>query len=31
MTTTPSRGEVWQVRFDPAEGDEIKKVAPLLS
>ena len=23
---TPVRGEVWQVRFDPAEGDEIKKV-----
>jgi mRNA interferase MazF len=28
MTTspTPLRGEVWRVRFDPAEGDEIKKV-----
>ena len=28
MTTnpTPIRGEVWRVRFDPAEGDEIKKV-----
>ncbi len=28
MTTnpTPNRGEVWRVRFDPAEGDEIKKV-----
>ena len=28
MTTnpTPARGEVWRVRFDPAEGDEIKKV-----
>lgn len=24
--TTPARGEVWRVRFDPAEGDEIKKV-----
>src|SRR5215204_1782516 len=23
---TPSRGEVWRIRFDPAEGDEIKKV-----
>ncbi len=22
----PTRGEVWRVRFDPAEGDEIKKV-----
>ena len=28
MTTnpTPNRGEVWRIRFDPAEGDEIKKV-----
>ena len=24
--TMPSRGEVWRVRFDPAEGDEIKKI-----
>ena len=23
---TPLRGEVWRIRFDPAEGDEIKKV-----
>lgn len=22
----PKRGEVWQVRFDPAERDEVKKV-----
>ena len=22
----PSRGEVWRIRFDPAEGDEIKKI-----
>lgn len=28
MTTKPIpiRGEVWRIRFDPAEGDEIKKV-----
>jgi mRNA interferase MazF len=28
MTTnpTPIRGEVWRIRFDPSEGDEIKKV-----
>lgn len=28
MTTKPApvRGEVWRIRFDPAEGDEIKKV-----
>jgi mRNA-degrading endonuclease toxin of MazEF toxin-antitoxin module len=24
--TTPRRAEVWRIRFDPAEGDEIKKV-----
>lgn len=24
--TTPTRGEVWRIRFDPAEGDEIKKI-----
>lgn len=28
MTTnpTPIRGEVWRIRFDPAESDEIKKI-----
>src|SRR5437773_7711933 len=26
MNPTPLRGEVWRIRFDPAEGDEIKKV-----
>ena len=26
MATNPIRGEVWRVWFDPAEGDEIKKV-----
>lgn len=28
MTTNPIpvRGEIWRIRFDPAEGDEIKKV-----
>jgi mRNA interferase MazF len=28
MTTNPKplRGEVWRIRFDPAEGDEIKKI-----
>jgi mRNA interferase MazF len=28
MTTNPTllRGEVWRIRFDPAEGDEIKKI-----
>jgi mRNA interferase MazF len=26
MNPAPLRGEVWRIRFDPAEGDEIKKV-----
>ena len=33
MTTTnqiPQRGEVWQVRFDPGEGDEIQKERPAV-
>jgi mRNA interferase MazF len=25
-TLTACRGEVWRIQFDPAEGDEIKKV-----
>lgn len=24
------RGEVWELRFDPSEGDEIKKVRPAV-
>jgi mRNA interferase MazF len=24
------RGELWEVRFDPAEGDEIKKIRPAV-
>lgn len=31
MTTmNPTRGELWEVRFDPSEGDEIKKVRPAV-
>jgi mRNA interferase MazF len=26
MNPAPVRGEVWRIRFDPAEGDEIKKI-----
>ena len=28
MATNPTstRGEIWHIRFDPAEGDEIKKI-----
>lgn len=30
MPTSPeaARGEVWQIRFDPSEGDEIRKIRP---
>lgn len=34
MTTptsdTPQRGDIWEVRFDPSEGDEIRKIRPAL-
>jgi mRNA interferase MazF len=26
----PQRGEVWEVRFDPSEGDEIRKIRPAV-
>jgi mRNA interferase MazF len=26
----PARGEIWEVRFDPSEGDEIKKIRPAV-
>lgn len=26
----PIRGEIWQIRFDPSEGDEIGKVRPAV-
>jgi mRNA interferase MazF len=29
-TPNPNRGEVWLVRFDPSEGDEIQKVRPAV-
>ncbi len=25
-----SRGEVWEIRFDPSEGDEIRKIRPAV-
>lgn len=28
---TLARGEVWEIRFDPSEGDEIKKIRPAVS
>lgn len=30
MTSTPSRGDVWNVRFDPSEGDEQQKIRPAV-
>ena len=33
MTTTNfkiQRGEIWEVRFDPSEGDEIRKSRPAI-
>lgn len=29
-TTNPNRGEIWDVRFDPSVGAEIKKVRPAV-
>ena len=28
--TQPSRGEIWQVNFDPTIGAEIKKIRPAV-
>ena len=28
---TLTRGEVWEIRFDPSEADEIKKIRPAVS
>ena len=27
---TIARGDVWEIRFDPSEGDEIKKIRPAV-
>jgi mRNA interferase MazF len=27
---SPVRGEIWEIRFDPSEGDEIKKIRPAV-
>ena len=26
----PVRGQIWEVRFDPSEGDEIRKIRPAV-
>jgi len=28
--TDAKRGEVWEIRFDPSEGDEIQKIRPAV-
>ncbi len=28
--TEPARGELWEVRFDPSEGDEMRKIRPAV-
>ncbi len=28
MSDHPTRGDIWMVRFDPSEGDEIRKIRP---
>jgi mRNA interferase MazF len=30
ININPLRGEIWMVRFDPSEGDEIKKSRPAI-
>ena len=30
MTTSPRRGEIWRVNFDPSVGAEIQKVRPAV-
>lgn len=30
MMTTPSRGEIWRVQFDPQVGEEIGKIRPAV-
>jgi mRNA interferase MazF len=30
MTRRPRRGEIWEVRFDPSVGAEIRKVRPAV-
>jgi mRNA interferase MazF len=30
MSSTPKRGEIWLVRFNPTVGDEIQKTRPAI-
>jgi mRNA interferase MazF len=30
MSNPVKRGDIWMIRFDPSEGDEIQKVHPAV-
>jgi mRNA interferase MazF len=30
MSNAINRGEIWMIRFDPSEGDEIQKIRPAV-
>jgi len=30
MIDTVNRGDIWTIRFDPSEGDEIQKIRPAV-
>ncbi len=30
MTDNVQRGDIWMIRFDPSEGDEIQKIRPAV-
>lgn len=30
MTEDIQRGQIWTIRFDPSEGDEIQKIRPAI-
>jgi mRNA interferase MazF len=30
MTEAIQRGDIWTIRFDPSEGDEIQKIRPAV-
>ena len=30
MTEVIQRGDIWTIRFDPSEGDEIQKIRPAV-
>jgi mRNA interferase MazF len=30
VVETANRGDIWTIRFDPSEGDEIQKIRPAV-